>query len=109
MFVAQTAPATFHQDLGFVVFCNFENYFAGFSIFYNCSERNFNCYVLTIGARTFLFSAWAANSGFNVALIFKMEQSPHLRVALYNYMAAATTIATIGSAICNKFLSSHVG
>jgi len=108
MGISQSSPTPFKQDGSLAITGDFLEEFAGFSIFHDRSQRDFNNLILAVGSETALFSSWLPVTGLDMPLIFQVKQCPQLGITLQNDMSAPAAISAVRPPLGYEFLPPEV-
>ena len=87
---------------------NLTNYFSGFSILCNRSQRNFEYDILGIRSGAEVSAAVATVLSINVFAVLEGDESPHLAVSLHDDAAAFASVSSIGTSLVYVLLSVEV-
>ena len=97
--VAQSATAALEEHHHLAVFRYIANVFAGFGVINHGAAGHIDVFVLAIGTMGAAFRTIASMSGKDVALVAQVQQRPVIVVAAQINVAAATSVASIGTAV----------
>ena len=106
--VAQSAPSAFQQDDLLSVLGDVAQVFARFGVVGHGAAGHFYHLVLAVLAEAAVLRAAFAVSGEHVALVLQVQQRPVVAVAAQDDVAAASTVASVGSALGHVLGSVHV-
>jgi len=95
--IAQAASPAREQDGLLPVFRDFEKHFTGLRIFGHGTQRHLEYDVLAVRPVAIVSASAAANRCFDVLAVFQVQERPHLVVAFQNDVAAAPSIAPVGT------------
>ena len=109
MIIPESSPATFKQDLGFVMFRDLTENLIRICFFCHCPKRDFNDLIFTGSASAERFATWSAVAGFQVLGELQVEKRPELFVAFEDDVCAASTVATIRTTLGDVFGTVQVG
>ena len=84
------------------------NVFTGFGIVHYRSTGHFDYLVLSVLAETAVLGTRFSVPGHDVAVVAQMQQCPVVAVAAKNYVAASSSVTSVGASIRNVFFTPHV-
>ena len=81
---------------------------AGFGVKHHCAARYFDYLVLAVLARTAVAGSALSVACKHVTLILQRQECPHVFIAAQDYVASATSVATVGTAFGNELVAVEV-
>ena len=94
--------------MGFAVFRDLKQYFIGFSMTGDGTQRYFKYLIFSIGTMAQCASSRTAVFSDHVFAELEMQQCPELAVAFYNDVAAPSAISAIGPSLCGVLVAMQV-